>query len=711
MRRRQLKSARLIILLIISAAALIFIGHVLVVIYKMRLADERLMLARNTLLNTIQKYQYLPSVLSKDVRLQFAIRRDESSLLLNQLMKQYQEVSGIDVIYVMNNKGRVVASSNYDKPYSFVGNNYSFRSYFRDAIEYGQGLFFGVGITSNIPGIFISARMKSPDGFEGFDAFDGVLVAKIESGSLEKLWSGIENDFLLLDGKDTILLGSYDEWQYDALATLSPRDIAQINEQKQFASKIPSNILQREYMLNFAGLALWQIMGDWYIASRHPFFDRDSAAALNKNWKIVSVRRYQDSLPPTLYLAMLISMLLYSLYLIARHRQIMNYARGLKRNYEIRRQRELRMIINNTGVGLLTIDRSGLIQSLNPAFLSLCACHRRDVLANKIGAFLAWHEKTKNTPVFGGFTETVLHTPAGNHLPVMFSVSDINIDNSSQLVTIIDISKRKQAEKQLLRLNARLEKMVERRTAELKQAQQELIRQEKMAVLGRMASAIVHELSQPLTALKTALGSLQIRYQRRDWEGLGKSVSNLLPLPEKMYEIVTQLRLFAYQGVSDSETINVNAYIRKYIAALDARGAAVHLNISGARGHIAMNPMQLDIVLNNLVHNALDAVAQAKRPEIGIATRVQDGRITISVIDNGNGLDTETAGHIFEPFFTTKVIGKGLGLGLAIARNIIKEYGGEISVRQSEGKTRFDVVLPCAELATEAMTPAGSIAE
>ena len=121
MRRRQLKSARLIILLIISAAALIFIGHVLVVIYKMRLADERLMLARNTLLNTIQKYQYLPSVLSKDVRLQFAIRRDESSLLLNQLMKQYQEVSGIDVIYVMNNKGRVVASSNYDKSYSFVG--------------------------------------------------------------------------------------------------------------------------------------------------------------------------------------------------------------------------------------------------------------------------------------------------------------------------------------------------------------------------------------------------------------------------------------------------------------------------------------------------------------------------------------------------------------------------------------------------------------
>ena len=603
MRRKQPQSATLIILLIISAGLLITISHILVVANQTRLADERLMTARANLLHTIQKYQYLPSVLSKDVRTQFAIRSDQTSALLNQLMRQYQEVSGIDVIYVMNNKGRVIAGSDYDRPGSHIGRNYHFRPYFRDAIESGRGLFFGLGEDDHTPGVYLSARMKSPDGFEGFDAFDGVVVAKIEAVSLARAWPGIENDFLLLDDKNTILLGARDEWRYNAPATLGPTGGGQINAAQPSAGKAPRNLLEREYRLRPSDLALWKIMGGWYIASQHPFFDGAGAGLPNKNWRIISLRRYRDSLPRTLYLAVLIGALLWSLYLIVRHRRIMDYSRDLKRQYESRRQTELQA------------------------------------------------------------------------------------------------------------LNSRLEKRVEQRTAELKRMQKELIRQEKMAALGRMATAIVHELSQPLTALKTALGSLEIRYQRQDLEGLGKSVANLAPLPEKMYDIITQLRLFAYQGATDTENIDVNAYIRRYIAGLDTKRVAVRLNTTGDARRIRMNPVQLDIVLNNLVQNALDAVAQAERPEIGIETRARDDWVTINVIDNGNGPDAKTARHIFEPFFTTKVIGRGLGLGLAITRNIIKEYGGEISMRRKRDKTRFSVVLPSAEMAAEDPPPAGPAAQ
>ena len=126
MRRKKRQSARLLLCLIISAALLTAGGHILVVLHKIRLADERLVITRASLLHTIQKYQYLPSVLSKDVRIQFAIRGDETSALLNQLMRQYKEVSGIDVIYVMNNKGVVIAGSDYDRPGSQVGHNYHF---------------------------------------------------------------------------------------------------------------------------------------------------------------------------------------------------------------------------------------------------------------------------------------------------------------------------------------------------------------------------------------------------------------------------------------------------------------------------------------------------------------------------------------------------------------------------------------------------------
>ena len=580
MRRKKRQSARLILCLIISAVLLTAGGHILVVLHKIRLADERLVIARASLLHTIQKYQYLPSVLSKDVRIQFAIRSDETSALLNQLLRQYKEVSGIDVIYVMNNKGVVIAGSDYDRPGSQVGHNYHFSPWFRDAIESGQGLFFGAGADGYAPGVYIATRMKSPDGFEGFAAFDGVVVARIEAGSLAKVWPDIEHDLLLVDEQNTILLGARAEWR--------PNASALINTEQPFAGQAPRLLLEREYRLRPAGLALWRIMGDWYIASQHPFFDADSAGAARKDWRIISLRRYRDSLPLTLYLAVLIGTLLYSLYLIARHRRIMAYSKNLKRQYEGRRQRELQA------------------------------------------------------------------------------------------------------------LNSQLEKRVEQRTTELKRMQKELIRQEKMAVLGRMASAIVHELSQPLTALKTAVGSLEIRYQRQDWAGLAKSLTHLAPLPEKMYDIVTQLRLFAYQGVTNTENIAVNSYIRQYISGLDNRGAAIHLNLAGADCRISMNPAQLDIVLNNLIHNALDAVAEIEQPEIGIATHAQNDHVAISVSDNGAGLDSETARHIFEPFFTTKVIGKGLGLGLAITKNIIKEYGGEISVQRAKGRTRFDLVLPRA---------------
>lgn len=580
MRRKKRQSAKLILCLIISALLLIAIGHILVVLHKIRLADERLVIARASLLHTIQKYQYLPSVLSKDVRIQFAIRSDETSALLNQLMRQYKEVSGIDVIYVMNNKGVVIAGSDYDRPGSQVGHNYHFSPWFRDAIESGQGLFFGAGADGYAPGVYIATRMKSPDGFEGFTAFDGVVVARIEAGSLAKVWPDIENDLLLVDEQNMILLGARAEWR--------PNASARSNTEQPFAGQAPRLLLEREYRLRPAGLALWRIMGDWYIASQHPFFDADSAGAARKDWRIISLWRYRDSLPLTLYLAVLIATSFYSLYLIARHRRIMAYSKNLKRQYEGRRQRELQA------------------------------------------------------------------------------------------------------------LNSQLEKRVEQRTTELKRMQKELIRQEKMAVLGRMASAIVHELSQPLTALKTAVGSLEIRYQRQDWEGLAKSLTHLAPLPEKMYDIVTQLRLFAYQGVTNTEDIAVNSYIRQYISGLDSKGAAIHLNLSGADCRISMNPAQFDIVLNNLIHNALDAVAEIEQPEIGIATHAQNDHVAISVTDNGAGLDSETARHIFEPFFTTKVIGKGLGLGLAITKNIIKEYGGEISVQRAAGRTRFDLVLPRA---------------
>ena len=143
-------------------------------------------------------------------------------------------------------------------------------------------------------------------------------------------------------------------------------------------------------------------------------------------------------------------------------------------------------------------------------------------------------------------------------------------------MTIVNITKRKKVEEALSFANSRLEKLVQERTLALNAAQKELMRQEKMVVLGRMAAAIVHELSQPLVAFKSALASIAIKQQRSDWEGVNTSLNNLLPLCHNMQDILIQLKSFAYQGGSSTkaESVDLNKLITRLLSTYLENNAA-----------------------------------------------------------------------------------------------------------------------------------------
>ena len=96
--------------------------------------------------------------------------------------------------------------------------------------------------------------------------------------------------------------------------------------------------------------------------------------------------------------------------------------------------------------------------------------------------------------------------------------------------------------------------------------------------------------------------------------------------------------------------------------------------------------VRLQQVMVNLISNALDSMQDEARPRVEIATNCQEGRVFISVTDFGTGIAPDVANQIFDPFFTTKRVGKGLGLGLAISYNIVRDFGGKMSAKNNDEK-------------------------
>jgi len=109
---------------------------------------------------------------------------------------------------------------------------------------------------------------------------------------------------------------------------------------------------------------------------------------------------------------------------------------------------------------------------------------------------------------------------------------------------------------------------------------------------------------------------------------------------------------------------------------------------------VRANSIRLEQVLVNLISNALDAVEHKEQPQLRISTHELSHTIQLSVNDNGSGISEEDIPYLFDPFYTRKTIGKGLGLGLSIAYNIIKDFGGSIRVESVEHQgTTFIVTL------------------
>jgi PAS domain S-box-containing protein len=276
-----------------------------------------------------------------------------------------------------------------------------------------------------------------------------------------------------------------------------------------------------------------------------------------------------------------------------------------------------------------------------------------------------------------------------------------------------EISERKRAEEEVRQLNAELEKRVDERTLELRQAQEKLIRQEKLAVLGQLAGGVGHELRNPLGIISSAIYYLKL--VQPDMDPKTRQYYGMIEQEVRNSEkIIADLLDFARVETSERKRVSVPELVKRTLARFPVpESVNTSLDLPKDLPLVFADLRQMEQVLGNLTVNACQAMVslgsttsvtsqksatgEAKGGRLIISARNKKGMVAIAVTDTGVGIPPENMSKLFEPLFSTK--SKGIGLGLTVSKKLAEANGGRIEVKSTVGKgSTFTLFLPVEEI-------------
>lgn len=269
---------------------------------------------------------------------------------------------------------------------------------------------------------------------------------------------------------------------------------------------------------------------------------------------------------------------------------------------------------------------------------------------------------------------------------------------------IHDITRLKSIEEELRVANEELELRVRERTAELLAAQEELMRKERLAVLGQLAGSVAHQIRNPLAAIINAAVVLR-KALAASGSGEGSDAARALTaIDEEVWSanrIIVDLLDYARVRPAVARTIHVAELLESTLAAdPPPRGVELRLELDEDLPPLAVDPVQTQLALGNLVRNALEAMPNGGQLLVSASRR--DARsLRICVGDSGPGLDPGVRARLFEPLVTTKPL--GVGLGLATSLQLIENQGGTLALVAGTARgATFEVVLPSSPHEDEA---------
>jgi PAS domain S-box-containing protein len=253
-----------------------------------------------------------------------------------------------------------------------------------------------------------------------------------------------------------------------------------------------------------------------------------------------------------------------------------------------------------------------------------------------------------------------------------------------------DITERRLAEEALRISNDELERRVERRTAELAEAQENLVRKERLAVLGQLAGGVAHQIRNPLAAIMNATYVLNRHLSPDQHPNVADAIRIIHDEVRHANVIITGLLDYARVRTPDRHPGSLLEVVERVLAA-----DVIPPSIEVERSIENVPPVDIDAdqihgALFNLVRNAVEAMPEGGK--LVLELRTEDDHILVAVTDSGPGVSAQVRAHLFEPLHSTKPM--GIGLGLVTARTFVEAHGGRITHRDVAGGARFEIRLP-----------------
>jgi two-component system, NtrC family, C4-dicarboxylate transport sensor histidine kinase DctB len=537
--------------------------------------DQSLILTARAVETEIARYGSLPGIAAQDARILAALAAPQNAAnqaIANRYLAKVGQMSGAAQLFLMGADGTTIAASNYDTEQSLVGKNYNFRPYFQAAMQGQHGRFYAIGVTTGLPGYFLSSPVT-------YGAASGALVVKVDLTPLQATWSRAGLSMAITDQDGVAFLSGAPEWLYRPTLPLGPETLARIRASRTYDG------------VDLAPSQAILTAPDHAISAKGPMLIR-TRPLTDDGWTLL------------------------------------------------------------TGAPLAPVTTTATLSAFGAALLALLATGLAKI-ANQRRQLVALRLR-QNALLEARVTERTR-----------------------------DLAHEVQARRQT--------------EAELRAAQDGLIHSEKMAALGRMSAAIVHEISQPLAAMEATLGAAEIALPAGQ-EKTQTRIATARGLIRRMQRTTKHLKSFSRKEQGELALIDISHAIENAIELTAPRAKAIGVSPQFiaplASVHVRAGAIRMEQVLVNLLLNALDAVEGKPDARITVTTE-QAALTTIRVTDTGTGIASADLPRITEPFFSTKITGEGLGLGLSISQAIVQEFGGEIRISSAIGTgTTVTVTLP-----------------
>jgi PAS domain S-box-containing protein len=613
---------------------------------------------------------------------------------VNGYLKGFNAAVRGSVSYVMDANGLTLAASNFDKPDSFVGQDYGFRPYFMSAIAGGVGHYIALGVTSNALGYYVAAPIRLGGGVRG------VAVVKYVPTDLLSVWRDPSSPIAIADENGVIFASSEPRFRLHTIDAHAATIREAITKRKQYPAGAPLTPLPLEGAVSLDDAVLASLNAaelDWGGARekssgpiKHYVVQRRQLP--QNGWQVLALgnlNKAPDATVPIVTVGVLAGALALVIFLqfeqrrASRRTLALNEAR-LRTIAE--REAKIRRLVEAHIVGIFIWEAEGRILEANDAFLRMVGYDRKDLVSGQLRwtdlTPAEWRREQISTGTVQPYEKEYIRKD-GSRAPVLVGTETFEEGGSQGVAFVLDLTERKR----------------------LRQLESDLAHMNRLSMMGELTASLAHEITQPIaSARNNARAALNfLDKDAPDVAELKEALGCVVGDADRAGDIIGRIRDHIKKASPRKYRFDLNEAINEVIvlarSAIAKNGVSVRTRLTEGLAPVEGDRVQVQQVILNLILNAAEAMGAVDEEARELLISTEQSRtngVLVAVHDSGPGIDPDHIERVFEHFYTTKCT--GMGMGLPICRSIIDAHGGQLSADTNEPRGAvFRFTLPSPE--------------